>query len=142
MRSHGLPSFPNPVGRGAPKVTAQELGVRQFPAPGGHQAACQHLLPATGGSLTASSLQQWLILAGVCPQTLVQQRDERRAGTRPVHALSRGAELARPLPRRRGAPTFNILVPVGIRRRASTALNEFGRLMQASSVLLSLGVRP
>ncbi len=75
FRLHALPrpaGLPRPTsGGGIPKESAQHLGVSssQFYAA---QRACQHLLPATGGSLTASSLQQ-CYLAGVCPQALVQQ---------------------------------------------------------------------
>src|SRR5580700_5583144 len=80
MRSHGVPNFPDPVGGVPPKVTAQELGVSSSQLQVA-QGACQHLFPATGGSLTASSLQQ-CYLAHVCPQALVQQ------------ALSAGREFA------------------------------------------------
>lgn len=133
MRSHGLPSFPNPVGAVPPKVTAQELGVSSSQLQVA-QAACQHLLPATGGSLTASSLQQ-CYLAGVCPQTLVQQ------------AMSAGRELARcmrshgvpywpdPTIDSQGRPLFNITVPRPPPPQVSTALNECGRLVPAGSLL-------
>ena len=68
MRSHGMPNFPDPTGGVPPKVTAQELGVSSSQLQAA-QRACQSLLPATGGSLTASSLQQ-CYLAGICPQAL------------------------------------------------------------------------
>ena len=57
MRSHGVPDYPDPSSSGTlPKPDAQAFGVSssQFNAA---QTDCQHLLPATGGSLTASSLQ-------------------------------------------------------------------------------------
>jgi hypothetical protein len=72
MRSHGLPDYPDPDSSGTlPKTSAQLLGVSGsvFDAA---QRACQQLLPATGGSLTASSIQQ-CYLAFVCPQALVQR---------------------------------------------------------------------
>src|ERR1700730_8377469 len=69
MRSHGVPSFPDPAGAVPPKVTAQELGISSSQLQVA-QGACQHLLPSTGGSLSASSLQQ-CYLAGACPQALV-----------------------------------------------------------------------
>ena len=72
VRGHGVPDFPDPGSGGTlPKVSAQQLGVSNS----GLQAArraCQHLLPATGGSLGASSLRQ-CELTGDCPQALVQQ---------------------------------------------------------------------
>ena len=112
MRSHGLPNFPDPASGVPPKVTAQELGVSSSRLQVA-QGACQHLLPATGGSLTASSLQQ-CYLAGVCPQALVQQ------------ALSAGREFAQCM-RSHGAPTGP--TPPSIRRdaRCSTSTSRVRR---------------
>ena len=57
MRSHGVPNYPDPANGALPKGTAQAFGVgnSQFQAA---QGACEHLLPATGGSLSATSIQQ------------------------------------------------------------------------------------
>jgi hypothetical protein len=133
MRSHGLPNFPDPVGGVPPKVTAQELGVSSSRLQVA-QGACQHLLPATGGSLTASSLQQ-CYLAGVCPQALVQQ------------ALSAGREFAQcmrshgapdwpdPTLDSQGRPLFNINVPRPPPPQISTAGDECTRLDPAGSLL-------
>jgi hypothetical protein len=71
MRSHGVPDFPDPGSGGAiPKADAQQLGVSssQFSAA---QQACQHLIPATSGSLEDQAHQ--CMVSGVCPQALVQQ---------------------------------------------------------------------
>jgi hypothetical protein len=133
MRSHGVPNFPDPTGGVPPKVTAQELGVSSSRLQVA-QGACQHLLPATGGSLTASSLQQ-CYLAGVCPQALVQQ------------ALSAGREFAQcmrshgvpdwpdPTLDAQGRPLFNINVPRPPPPQISTAGNECTRLDPAGSLL-------
>ena len=133
MRSHGLPNFPDSVGAVPPKVTAQELGVSSSRLQVA-QGACQHLLPATGGSLTASSLQQ-CYLAGVCPQALVQQ------------ALSAGREFAQcmrshgapdwpdPTLDSQGRPLFNINVPRPPPPQISTAGDECTRLDPAGSLL-------
>jgi hypothetical protein len=133
MRSHGLPNFPDPAGGVPPKVTAQELGVSSSRLQV-VQGACQHLLPATGGSLTASSLQQ-CYLAGVCPQALVQQ------------ALSAGREFAQcmrshgapdwpdPTLDSQGRPLFNINVPRPPPPQISTAGDECTRLDPAGSLL-------
>lgn len=133
MRSHGLPNFPDPAGGVPPKVTAQELGVSSSRLQVA-QGACQHLLPATGGSLTASSLQQ-CYLAGVCPQALVQQ------------ALSAGREFAQcmrshgapdwpdPTLDSQGRPLFNINVPRPPPPQISTAGDECTRLDPAGSLL-------
>jgi hypothetical protein len=71
MRSDGVPNFPDPSSGGAiPKADAQQLGVSssQFSAA---QQACQHLIPAAGGSLEDQAHQ--CMAAGVCPPALVQQ---------------------------------------------------------------------
>ena len=133
---HALPraaELPRSRRRSAPKVTAQELGVSSSRLQGA-QGACQHLLPATGGSLTASSLQQ-CYLAGVCPQALVQQ------------ALSAGREFAQcmrshgapdwpdPSLDAEGRPLFNINVPRPPPPQISTAGDECSRLDPAGSLL-------
>ena len=92
VRSRGVPDYPDPGGGGTlPKVSAQQLGVSnsQFQAA---QRACQHLLPATGGLLNASSLRQ-CELTGDCPQALVQQ------------ALNEGLSFARCM-RSHGVPSW------------------------------------
>ena len=134
MRSHGLPDYPDPDSSGTlPKTSAQRLGVSisVFDAA---QSACQHLLPATGGSLTASSLQQ-CYLAGVCPQALVQR------------ALSAGREFAQcmrshgvpdwpdPTLDAQGRPLFNINVPRPPPAQVTAAGNECTRLDPAGSLL-------
>jgi hypothetical protein len=71
IRSHGLPSFPDPPGSGqVPKGDAQQFGVSssQFQAA---ERACQHLYPGNGGSFQ-QSIQQ-CELTGDCPQAAVQQ---------------------------------------------------------------------
>src|SRR5579863_368923 len=134
MRSHGLPDYPDPDSSGTlPKASAQLLGVSTavFNAA---QSACQHLLPATGGSLTASSLQQ-CYLAGVCPQALVQQ------------ALSAGRVFAQcmrshgvpywpdPSLDSEGRPLVNINVPRPQPQQVTTAGDECSRLDPAGSLL-------
>jgi hypothetical protein len=70
MRSHAVPSFPDPDSSGQlPKGDAQQFGVStsEYQAA---QHACLHLLPAAG------SLQQQehqCMQNSVCPETLVQQ---------------------------------------------------------------------
>jgi len=134
IRSHGVPNYPDPGSDGAiPKGSAQHFGVStsQFQAA---QAACQHLLPATGGSLTASSLQE-CYLADVCPQALVQ------------HALTAGRQFAvcmrshgvpnwpDPSVDSEGRPLFNIRVPRPAPPQVSTAISECERLESAGSLL-------
>jgi len=136
IRSHGVPNYPDPdpgSGGGIPKGSAQHFGVSSsvFQAA---QTACQHLLPATGGSLTASSLQQ-CYLAGDCPQALVQ------------HALTAGREFARcmrshgapnwpdPTVDSQGRPLYNIRVPRPVPPQVQTAMNACGRAEPAGSLL-------
>src|SRR6202021_1003946 len=57
MRTNGVPNFPDPAGGAPPKVTAQGFGISSSQLQVA-QRTCQHLLPATGGSLTASSIRQ------------------------------------------------------------------------------------
>ena len=134
MRSHGLPDYPDPDSSGTlPKTSAQLLGVSSsvFDAA---QRACQQMLPATGGSLTASSIQQ-CYLAFVCPQALVQQ------------ALSAGREFAQcmrshgapdwpdPTLDTEGRPLFNVNVPRPPPPQISTAGDECSRLDPPGSLL-------
>jgi hypothetical protein len=134
MRSHGLPDYPDPSGNGTlPKTSAQLLGVSSS-AFDAAQRACQQLLPATGGSLTASSIQQ-CYLAFVCPQALVQQ------------ALSAGRVFAQcmrshgvpywpdPTLDAQGRPLFNINVPRPQPAQVTAAGNECSRLDPAGSLL-------
>lgn len=129
-----MPNYPDPGSNGTlQKTSAQQLGVSssRFNAA---QRACQHLLPAAGGSLTASSLQQ-CYLAGVCPQALVQR------------AVSAGRNFARcmrghgvpdwpdPTIDPEGRPIFNINVPRPPPPQVSTAINECERLEHAGSLL-------
>jgi hypothetical protein len=71
MRSHGVPSYPDPgSGGNLPKGGAEAFGVSAsaFQAA---QRACQFLLPATGGSFIQQFQQ--CVSGGVCPQALVQE---------------------------------------------------------------------
>jgi hypothetical protein len=57
MRSHGVPEFPDPSSSGAPKESAQQLGVSdaQFQAA---DSSCRHLLPNGGTGPNQAELQQ------------------------------------------------------------------------------------
>jgi hypothetical protein len=134
IRSHGVPNYPDPDSSGTlPKPDAQAFGVSSSQLQTA-QRACQHLLPTTGGSLTASSLQQ-CYLSGVCPQALVQQ------------AVSEGLKFSRcmrshgvarwpdPTIDSEGRPGFDIRVPRPAPRQVSTAINECERLQHAGSLL-------
>jgi hypothetical protein len=134
IRSHGVPNYPDPgSGGGIPKGSAQHFGVSTSVLQAA-QTGCQHLLPATGGSLTASSLQQ-CYLSDVCPQALVQQ------------AVSEGLKFSRcmrshgvarwpdPTIDSEGRPGFDIRVPRPAPRQVSTAINECERLQHAGSLL-------
>jgi hypothetical protein len=134
IRSHGVPNYPDPDSSGTlPKPDAQAFGVSSSQLQTA-QRACQHLLPATGGSLTASSLQQ-CYLSDVCPQALVQQ------------AVSEGLKFSRcmrshgvprwpdPTVDSEGRPAFDIRVPRPAPRQVSTAINECERLEHAGSLL-------
>ena len=140
MRSNGVPNYPDPDSNGTlPKPDPQQFGVSnsQFQVA---QRACQHLLPTTGGSLTASSLQQ-CYLAEVCPQTLVER------------AMTAGREFARCMRSHRvpnwpdptidsqGRPLFTIRVPRTPPPQVATAINECERLEPTGS-LLAWGSRP
>jgi hypothetical protein len=137
MRSSGVPKYPDPIVVSGvptlPKGDPQSFGVSsaQFSSA---QRACQHLLPATGGSLTATSLQQ-CYLAFVCPQSLVQQ------------AMNAGRQFAECMRSRRvanwpdpsidpqGRPVFNINVPRPPPPRTATAIRQCSRLEHAGSLL-------
>jgi hypothetical protein len=134
IRSHGVPNYPDPDSSGTlPKPDAQAFGVSSSQLSAA-QRACQHLLPTTGGSLTASSLQQ-CYLSDVCPQALVQQ------------AVSEGLKFSRcmrshgvarwpdPTVDSEGRPGFDIRVPRPAPRQVSTAINECERLQHAGSLL-------
>jgi hypothetical protein len=134
MRSHGVPDYPDPTSSGRlQKTSAGHLGVSssEFSAA---QNACQHLLPATGGSLTAGSLQQ-CYLAEVCPQALVQQAVN--AGLRFAQCMRahRVADWPDPSIDSEGRPVFNITVPRPPPPQVSTAMNECERLEHAGSLL-------
>jgi hypothetical protein len=71
MRTHGVPTFPDPTGSGqVPKADAQQLGISSTRL----QAAerdCQHLYPANGGSVQQE--EQQCYVAGNCPPGVVAQ---------------------------------------------------------------------
>lgn len=74
IRSHGVPSFPDPSGNGqVPKASAQQLGVSSSQLQAA-QTACQHLYPNSGGSgvLTKDAISA-CEETGNCSQPLVQQ---------------------------------------------------------------------
>ena len=134
IRSHGVPDYPDPAGDGTlPKVSSQRLGVSGSQLQTA-QKDCAHLLPATGGSLTSTSMQQ-CYLALVCPQALVE------------HALTAGREFAQcmrshgvlnwpdPTVDSKGRPVYNISVPRPAPRRTTTAINECVRLDPAGNLL-------
>ena len=130
---HGVPNYPDPGSGGTlPKVSAQQLGVSS-PQLQAARRACQHLLPATGGSLDANSLRQ-CELTGDCPQALVQQMmnaDLKLARCMRSHGLPNFPD---PTNGGSSGPVFNI-TRVGISDAASHArlfiakLNECGRLV-------------
>ena len=71
MRSHGVPTYPDPSSGGnLPKGGAEAFGVSAS-AFQVAQRACQPLLPATGGSFVQQFQQ--CVSGGVCPQALVQE---------------------------------------------------------------------
>jgi hypothetical protein len=133
MRSNGVPNFPDPAGAVPPKVTAQELGVSSSQLEVA-QGACQHLLPATGGSLTASSIQQ-CYLAGVCPQALVQQALNAGRGFAQCMRSHGVPDWPDPTIDSQGRPLFNINVPRPPPPQVSTAGDECTRLDPAGSLL-------
>jgi hypothetical protein len=71
MRSHGVPSFPDPDSSGRlPKADAHHLGVSDAQLRAA-QRACRHLLPTTGASFQEDAQQCYL--AGDCPPDLVRR---------------------------------------------------------------------
>ncbi len=71
MRSHGVPSFPDPGSSGSlPKADAQHLGVTGSQLAVAQQA-CRLLLPNTGGAIDARSVEQCM-MAGDCPRAFVR----------------------------------------------------------------------
>ena len=82
MRSHRVPNFPDPDSSGQlPKGDAQRLGVSSSQLQAA-RTACQHLLPNNGGAINAGSIDQCM-MAGDCPQALVQQVLDRGAEASP-----------------------------------------------------------
>jgi hypothetical protein len=70
MRSHGVPSYPDPGSDGAlPKTSAQSLGVSNSTYQTAENA-CHRVLPASGESLPQQARQ--CSLTGDCPPSLVQ----------------------------------------------------------------------
>jgi hypothetical protein len=137
MRSEGVPNYPDPIVNGGiatlPKESAQRLGVSstQFSAA---ERSCQHLLPTTGGSLTASSLQQ-CYLALDCPQALVQHAmnaGRQFGGCMRAHGVSNWPD---PTIDPEGRPVFNITVPRPPPHQTAAAINECTRLDHAGSLL-------
>jgi hypothetical protein len=134
MRSHGVPNYPDPGSGGTlPKTSAQRLGVSST-AFGAAERSCQHLLPATGASLTASSLRQ-CYLADVCPQALVQQAMS--AGLRFARCMRTHGATNWPDPTidSQGRPLFNITVPRTPPPQVNHAMNECTRLEHPGSLL-------
>ena len=71
MRSHGVPSFPDPDSSGhLPKADAYRLGVSDAQLQAA-QRACRQLLPTTGASFQEDAQQCYL--AGDCPPDLVRR---------------------------------------------------------------------
>jgi hypothetical protein len=134
MRSHGVPNYPDPGSGGTlQKTSAQRLGVSSSDFSTA-QRSCQHLLPATGTSLTASSLQQ-CYLAEVCPQALVQQAMS--AGLRFAQCMRTHGAPNWPDPSidAEGRPLFNINVPRPAPPQVSNAINECTRVEHPGSLL-------
>jgi hypothetical protein len=137
MRSHGVPHYPDPGSNGTlPKADPQRLGVStaRFDAT---QRACQHLLPSTGVSLSAGSLQQ-CYLAEVCPRALVQEA--MNAGLKFARCMrSHGApNWPDPTIDAKGRPLYNITVPRPAPPRVQGAINECERL-EPGGYLLAWG---
>ena len=110
VRSHGVPNFPDPGSDGqVPKADPQLLGVSSTQLQLA-QRTCQHLYPANGGTLSASSLRQ-CYESGVCPPALVQQALD--AGLKFADCMRSHGVLNWPDPTidSQGRPLFNIAVP-------------------------------
>jgi hypothetical protein len=72
MRSHGVPTFPDPDSGGAlPKADPRRLGVSSSQLRTTRQA-CRRLLPVRGRAINAGSIQQ-CFMADDCPEALVQR---------------------------------------------------------------------
>jgi hypothetical protein len=110
VRSHGVPNFPDPGSDGqVPKADPQLLGVSSTQLQLA-QRTCQHLYPANGGTLSASSLRQ-CYESGVCPPALVQQALD--AGLKFADCMRSHGVPNWPDPTidSQGRPLFNIAVP-------------------------------
>ena len=108
IRSHGVPKFPDPSGGQPPKTSAQLLGVSSSQLQTA-QRDCQHLLPNTGGSLQQQAQQ--CVLAGDCPQTVVQQMlnsGRRFAVCMRAHGVPNWPDPTIDTGAHRGVPFFNL----------------------------------
>jgi hypothetical protein len=130
IRSHGVPSFPDPPGDGqVPKVSAQELGVSDSQLAAA-QRACQRLYPAGSGLLNRDSIGQ-CEQTGDCPPALVRQAvHDMLIFARCMHSH---AVPGWPDPRidSEGRPGFNLL-HVGFNpdsAQVSNAMQECGQTM-------------
>ena len=71
VRSHGIANFPDPPsGGGLAKASAQQLGVSSSRLQAA-QRACQHLIPATGGTIQQE--EQQCFPNSDCPPDVVRQ---------------------------------------------------------------------
>jgi hypothetical protein len=71
VRSHGIPNFPDPpAGGGLAKASAQQLGVSSSRLQAA-QRACQHLIPATGGTIEQE--EQQCFPNNDCPPSVVRE---------------------------------------------------------------------
>ena len=108
MRSHGVPRYPDPQPQspGFPAVvrSAHDVGVSPSQLQTAEQA-CYDTLPINDTNLNHLSLAQCEML-GDCPLVLVQQALTQLREIRPVHALARRAQMARPHHRRGWGPSF------------------------------------
>lgn len=134
MRSRDVPNYPDPASNGTlQKTSPQQLGVSDSQYQAATQA-CQHLLPRTGGSLTASSLQQ-CYLADVCPQSLVQLAMNDGRGFSQCMRSAGVPAWPDPSIDSRGRPVFNINVPRPPPPQVSRAISECERRHPAGSLL-------
>ena len=127
--------------RARPPIARQQFGVSTSRLQAA-QRTCQHLLPATGGSLDASSLRQYE-LTGDCPAIVGAAGAGWRADRRPVHARPRGGELPRPHHRFPGAPLFRSQCPRFLLAAGAFAADQgHGRRMRARAAYrVAAGVR-
>jgi hypothetical protein len=109
MRSHGVPTYPDPDNSGnLPKPDALQFGVSSSQLQTTQQT-CQHLLPNTGEAINAGAVQDCM-QADNCPQTLVQQvlNEERRfAGCMRSHGVANWPD---PTIDSQGRPIFEISI--------------------------------